>query len=285
MRKRRTAVFLFFLLALGLTLLFCKLTEKKTCIDVPILTEKEQAQLGRYEKKDLSWDLRYNGQRAAVDVHHSTVYIAQDIQKGTKPEELLGSLQIISPSVRLSFAPDEAFEDLAMAVETGHAFKLNAEYGSDKYTQYDLIFTTLPVLRIDGDAIAKNEKGKDICDGEMCLWTPKDPETGRYSVKKSDALWHVRGGFSATLFKTPFKLNLKDKNGENRDLSLVGLGAEDDWILNPMNLDDTKLKEKLFMGLWNRRVETVSWKNVPGRICGSGDQPGILGPFPAAAPD
>ena len=115
------------------------------------------------------------------------------------------------------------------------------------------------MLRIDGEAIAKNEKGKDICDGEICLWTPADPDTGRYSVKKSDAQWHVRGGFSATLLKTPFKVDLKDKNGENKSESLAGLGADDDWILNPMNLDDTKLKEKLFMGLWNRRAEQVDW--------------------------
>lgn len=259
MRKRRTAVFLFFLLALGLTLLFCKQTERNACLDVPILSEAEQAQLGRYVEKDLSWELQYNGQRAAVDLPTSTVYIAQNIQPGTKPEELLGSLRTASPSIRLSFGPDEAFEDLAAAVEAGHRFKLNAQYGTDKYTQYDVVFTTLPVLRIDGEAIAKNEKGKDICDGDMCLWNPGDPETGRYSVQKSRLQWHVRGGWSATLLKTPFKLDLKDKNGENKNLSLAGLGADDDWILNPMNLDDTKLKEKLFMGLWNRRAEAVSW--------------------------
>ena len=166
MRKRRTAVFLFFLLALGLTLLFCKQTERNACLDVPILSEAEQAQLGRYVEKDLSWELQYNGQRAAVDLPTSTVYIAQSIQPGTKPEELLGSLRTASPSIRLSFGPDEAFEDLAAAVEAGHRFKLNAQYGTDKYTQYDVVFTTLPVLRIDGEAIAKNEKGKDICDGE-----------------------------------------------------------------------------------------------------------------------
>lgn len=259
MRKRRTAVFLFFLLALGLALLYFRLTEERTCMDVPILSEKQQAELGRYAQRDFSWDLQYNGQRAAVELHTSTVFISQDIRQGTKPEELLGSLRCSSPSLRLSFAPDAAFENLAEAVESGHPFKLNVEYGSDKYTQYDLVFTTLPVLRIDGEAIAKNEKGKDICEGEMCLWTPNDPETGRYSVKESRLQWHVRGGWSATLLKTPFKLDLKDKNGENKNLSLAGLGADDDWILNPMNLDDTKLKEKLFMELWNRRADEVSW--------------------------
>lgn len=257
-RKRRIAVFLIFLLALGGVLLFCRATETRSCMGVPILSEQEQAELGRYVKTDLSWDLRCNGQRAAVDLPSSTIYISQNIQPGTKAEDLLGSLQA-SPSVGLSFAPDEAFEDLASAVAQGHVFRLNARYGSDKYMQYDLVFTPLPVLRIDGESIGKNEKGKDICDGEICLWMGNDPETGRYSVKTSDALWNVRGGFSATLVKTPFKVSLKKNSGDNRNLSLAGLGEDDDWILNPMNLDDTKLKEKLFMGLWNQRAEQVDW--------------------------
>lgn len=258
-RKRRIAVFLFFLLTLGAVLLFCKQTERATCIDVPLLSEREQADLGEYEYYDASRVLQYNGQRVAVDWSTSTVYIAQDIQKGTKAEGLSGSLRSLSPSLRLSFAPDEAFEDLAAAVENGHVFKLNVVHGSNKYMQYDVVFTTLPVLRIDGEVIGKNEKNKDICKGEMCLWTPRDPDTNSYSVKTSNLQWHVRGGWSATLLKTPFKLDLKKKSGTNHNVSMVGLGADDDWILNPMNLDDTKLKEKLFMGLWNQRADQVDW--------------------------
>lgn len=258
-RKRRGAVFLFFLLAFGAMLFFSKMTEETTCMGVPFLSEKQQAELGEYVYQDFSRELQYNGQRAAVDLTTSTVYIAQDIQQGTKAEDLLGSLRTFSPSLRLSFAPDEASDDLAAAVESGHIFKLNVAYGSHKYMQYNLVFTTLPVLRIDGEVIGKNEKGKDICQGQMCLWTPMDPDTNTYSVKTSNLQWHVRGGWSSTLLKTPFKLDLKKKTGTNQNVSMVGLGADDDWILNPMNLDDTKLKEKLFMGLWNQRAEQVDW--------------------------
>ena len=258
-RKRRAAVFLFFLLALGALLLFSRQTEKETYMGVEILTEEEQAQLGAYVYQDLSWDLQYNGQRAAVDLDSDTVYIAQDIREGTKPEDLQGTLSTLGPALRLSFAPDEAFKDLASAVAAGHTFKLNVSYAAGKYMQYDLVFTTLPVLRLEGEVIGKNEKGKDICQGTMCLWTPWDPDVNSYSVKTSNLQWHVRGGFSATLLKTPFKLDLKKKTGTGKNLSLAGLGADDDWILNPMNLDDTKLKEKLFMGLWNQRADQVSW--------------------------
>ena len=258
-RKRRMAVFLFFLLALGAVLLFSRITERETCMGVPFLSEEEQAELGEYVYYDVSRVLQYNGQKAAIDWSTSTVYISQNIQKGTKAEDLVGTLRLTSPSLRMSFAPDDAFEDLAAAVESGHVFKLNIAHGSNKYMQYDLVFTTLPVLRLNGEVIGKNEKNKDICMGDMCLWTPMDPDTNSYSVKTSNAQWHVRGGWSATLLKTPFKLDLQKKTGTGKNVSMLGLGADDDWILNPMNADDTKLKEKLFSDLWNRRADQVDW--------------------------
>ena len=264
-RKWRGAVFLFFLLGLLSMLFLCRTAEKQRCLDVKILTEQEQAELGIYEHQDLSWGLLYNGHPAAVDLPSSTVYISQEITGKTTPENLLGHLETSSSSLQLSFAPDEAFENLAAAVSSGHVFKLNVKYEDQKYTQYDLVFTTLPVLRIEGEVIGKTEKGKDLCQGTLCLWTPLDPDTGRYSVKVSDTLWNVRGGWSASLDKTPFKVSLKDSAGENRNLSFVGLGADDDWILNPMNLDDTKLKEKLFSGLWNQRAAQVDWNEKMSR--------------------
>ena len=258
-RKRRGAVFLFFLLLLGAVLVFSILTEEETCLGVPILTEEEQAELDTYVYQDLSQILLYNGQRSAVDLTTSTVYIPQDIQEGTTLDDLRGTLRLTSPSLQLAFAPDEAFSDLAAAVAKGHKFKLNVLFNTHKYMEYDLVFTTLPVLRLDGDVVGINSKGKDVCQGDMCFWDPSDPEINSYSVKTSAAKWHVRGGWSANLLKTPFKMELKKKAGTNKNLSLAGLGADDDWILNPMNLDDTKLKEKLFMGLWNQRADQVNW--------------------------
>lgn len=264
-RKRRIGAFLFSLLAFGFFLLFLRQTEKASCLDVEILTWQEQEALGTYAYRDVGRELLYNGQPAAVDVDTSTVYIPQDIHLGTATADLLGSLQTGDPSLQLSFAPDEAFEDLAAAVQQGHEFALNVELDSGTYMQYNVVFTTLPVLRIEGAYSHENEQFRAVYAGRMCLWNPMDPDTGRYSVKTGNLEWHIRGGWSSRMEKTPFKLNLKKKNGTNQNLSLVGLGADDDWILNPMNLDDTKLKEKLFIDLWNRRAGQVDWNEPMSR--------------------
>jgi len=260
-KKIRLAAFLAFLLLFALGLGFCLYLDGRVCMGVRILTEKQQADIQEYIYLDLSCALVYNDQPAAVDVDASTIYIPQNIQPGTEIKDLQGKLNIADSGYQLSFAPDEAFSDLASAVAEGHAFKLNIMDNVYRCMQYRVVFTTLPVLRMDGAVTHQNEAGRDVMDGTLCLWTPEDPDTGRYSVKSSHVQWHVRGYTAATLDKLSWKLTLKKENGDNRNLSFGGLGADDDWILNAMRFDDTKLKEKLFMDLWNTRADAVCWND------------------------
>ena len=37
------------------------------------------------------------------------------------------------------------------------------------------------------------------------------------------------------------------------------MGSDDDWILNPMSLDDFKVKENLLMTLWNELAQENDW--------------------------
>jgi len=258
---RRFAFFLSLLLLMTIMTLFL-LDKKQRCLEVEILSGQEDAWFQEYVYKDYSNYLLYNGQRAPVDVQTSTIYIAQDIEPGTKASDLLGSLKIVSSRHRLIFAPDKAFRNLAEAVTGNHEFRLYVIDHSGEYMEYNVVFTTLPVLRIGGEFFDYDQKGREINRGDLCLWTPDDPDSGRYSVKESDVHWHIRGGSSANQEKTPWRLSLKKKDGTNKNLSMVGMGSDDDWFLNPMILDDTKLKEQLFIQLWNRRADQTDW-NVP----------------------
>jgi hypothetical protein len=125
--------------------------------------------------------------------------------------------------------------------------------------KYNVIFTTLPVLRLDGVVIGQDEEQQDLLEGNLCLWTPEDPETERYSAKSSTVQWNLRGYSSLLRKKKSWKLSLKDEAGLNNDLNFLGLGKDDDWILNAMATDDTNLKEKLFMDLWNDWTVQNPW--------------------------
>ena len=261
-RKLRRFAFFLSLLLFVMVMTALLLDKKQRCLDVEIFSGQEDAWLGEYEYRDYSGSLFYNGQKVPVDVQTSTIYIAQDIGPDTKAEDLLGSLKISSSRHWLVFAWDEAFDNLSKAVADNHCFRLYVTDHSGEYMAYNVVFTTLPVLRIDGEFFNYDPKGREVNRGELCLWTPNDPDSGRYSVKESDVHWHIRGGSSANQPKTPWRLSLKKKDGTNKNMLMVGLGSDDDWFLNPMSFDDTKLKEQLFIQLWNRRAEQADW-NVP----------------------
>ena len=87
-RKRRAVVFLMFLLLFAAFVTLTMLDQRQRCLEVEILTQQEPDWLQEYQYRDYSGYLLYNGQKAPIDTETSTIYIAQDIRQGTKPEEL-----------------------------------------------------------------------------------------------------------------------------------------------------------------------------------------------------
>lgn len=258
-RTCRIALFLALLLVFAAALGLCLYEDTQVCMGVKILTEKNQSKIQEYVDLDLSWALMYNDQPAAVDVDTATIYIPQNIQSGTRAKDLSGKLAVTGSGYYLSFVPDEAFSDLASAVREGHTFKLNVVDNVYRCMQYHVVFTTLPVLRLDGVVTGQDEEQQDLLEGDLCLWTPEDPETERYSAKSSSVQWHLRGYSSLFRNKKSWKLSLKDEAGLNKDLNFLGLGKDDDWILNAMASDDTNLKEKIFIDLWNDWAVQNPW--------------------------
>lgn len=258
-RKLRKILFPVLLVVLILVVGMLFQNERMTCMGIRILSEKESAQYTEYGYQNF-WDyLFFNGEKAALDADTSTLYICQDIRQDTKNWQLDGELTITLSNHRLYFLYDEGFQNMSAAVAQGHPFQLVITDGSRTHMQYNVVFTTLPVLRLEGDFSHMNENDREVAAGQMCLWDPYDPELGRYSVKTSQLQWHMRGGSSILQDKKSWKLSTKTETGANRNISLLGLGEDDDWILNAMSLDDTKLKEKLIMDLWNDLAANSSW--------------------------
>ena len=219
-RKFRRFAFFLCLLLLIAALVLSMRDKKQRCLEVEILSEQTPSWLQKYEYRDYSGYLLYNGQKAPVDAETATIYLALDIGPETGVEDLPGSLKLSSSRHRIVFAPDDAFENLAEAVAQGHCFRLYVTDHSGQYMEYNVVFTTLPVLRVDGEFFDYDQKGREVNQGSLCLWTPMDPDSGHYSVKESNVHWHVRGGSSAGQPKTPWRLSLKKKTGTNKNISI-----------------------------------------------------------------
>jgi len=255
---RKAALAVFVLLFCTAYIYVCS-QERKECMGVPVLESTTEYTI--YEYTDFSDSISHYGKKAAIDTATDTIYISQSFDGSTDYVDFAGGLNLDSATHRMYFAPDSAFSDMDRAAAEGHPFRLIISDGSCKYMEYSVIFTSLPVISINGDFSylreSEEEGGKptEIFAGDITVWTPYDPEVMAYTAKDSPLEWHVRGHSAAVHAKKPWKLALKDSKGENSDLNFFGLGADDDWIMNAIAYDHTRVREKVFIGLWNEMAK------------------------------
>ena len=223
--------------------------ERSHCMGIELLDEKDVVRYKQVGNFDMS-NLTFNGQKVAYDKSRSTVYISQSPDKLDAYYTLEGQLQWNDPDSQMWFVKDQNLNNIASSVKKNEPLQLYISNGK-VHQLINVVITTLPVISIDGEMDHKNEDDRYVYVGQMCMWTGKDPATGISSTKTSNLEWHLRGNYTAGEPKKPWKLSLKDENGENNDMEFLGLGADDDWILNCLTMDDTKIKERLFMDYWN----------------------------------
>lgn len=63
---------------------------------------------------------------------------------------------------------------------------------------------------------------------------------------------NLRGNTSRRFPKQSYRVKIVDEQGNKRNLSIAGLRADDDWILNPMYSDTSKIREAISYWLWEQ---------------------------------
>lgn len=257
-KKVRWGFFLMSLLTLAALVIgsFWESANRKTCLGLPV--EATLRHDGAIAKQDLDCGelFLFNGERAAVDTQSRTIYISQYIGSSTTAGNLAGKLELTVPEWELYFLEDSGFQDLKQAVATGHPFSVVVDQGDANHV-YQVVFTTLPLLRLDGSTPGDSES----LYGTLCLWND-----GEELPSVSNVEFHRRGSSAKDHPKPSWKLSLKDGNWKKTNLSLLGLGSDNDWILNGMVFDDTKLREKFLTDLWNQIADGTDW-NYPMASC------------------
>lgn len=225
-------------------------TRQQMCLGVPVLTEEEFAPLEERLGSSYIYEILYNGEPAPMDEWEDVIYISQPIGEDTAHPDFSGTLECTNPKVSLCFAPDRSFENMDWAVSRNHEFKLLAVHeDKEGIFVFKVVFTPLPVVCLSGEE-KRDAANVPYNGGVMRFWDPGEGEARPHSLITSDLTWKVRGATSASMSKKPWKLSLKDARGEPDNVDLLGLGSDDDWILNPMNLDDLMIRESVGMDLW-----------------------------------
>lgn len=119
-------------------------------------------------------------------------------------------------------------------------------YSSDEYKEYELVFTTLPILCFD----TKNNEQitEEDIDGNLYLFDNR--ENIKRREIESNALFHIRGSSSKQFDKKPYKISLISNQNEKNKIELLGLRYSDEYILNAMYTDKEKIREVFSSNLW-----------------------------------
>ena len=216
-------------------------------------TKKQQFREDDFIASDLAW----KGVAPACDEASSSVYIPCDVQEmtsgagksGEDPvflKETLKELRPVRSESSIYVCSDWEAGGLSRAVKQGRRFDAFLVSG-DSAEMFYIILTGLPVLCVEKT------------DSEEIVY--KEEHRGRFRyipLSASDdaaeylCRFHVRGNVSAGFSKKPYKISLVDSAGEKKKASFCGLRRDDDWILNPLFTDETRVREMTAYALWDK---------------------------------
>lgn len=226
-------------------------SDSKRCMGIPIISE-EQFQSIALNKENLDNMVRFEGALAAYDQESRQLYIPCVTDFDVEIHQLKGKLQSAYQNYSLYFLDEVAFENIAKAIEEGHQFTLMAVDFAGNYMIYHVVFTTLPVVEICGQFKDMDEREREVYSGEIKVWGFDDFDEKNISFQRNRLEWNIRGNSALYFPKKSYRVSLKDSNGAPENASFLGLENDDDYILNPMWMDDLKVREKLVTTMWNQ---------------------------------
>ncbi len=188
-------------------------------------------------------ELAFSGEQLPYDQCSSTFYLPLDME--TEAWES-GELTSLASDVTLLFEEDFTETDKQTAIRNGTEFRFYAVRG-DEYQECSLVATGLPVISIETEASSDTE----IFGGSVYFW---DNSTKIDWTSSSILEANIRGNTSRTYEKKGYKLYLKKQNQSGEIVedkkSLFGLRSDDEWLLNAMYSDSSKIRDKLSAEIW-----------------------------------
>lgn len=129
------------------------------------------------------------------------------------------------------------FADPAKAIEEGHLFQAML-VENNTYALFKVVFIGMPTIQLIYDEKQKSEENRVEYSGTIIVTDPL-----RKSVQESHCQFHVRGNVSQNYPKKNYRISLKDGEDNKINKELLGMRSDDDWILNALYSDKTRLRD------------------------------------------
>lgn len=183
--------------------------------------------------------ITYWNEAVCYDSASDTYYVSQTLDN----PEWEGELQV--PDYQIYILEDAMLEKKLLAIEAAHEFQVIAA-SKEGVATYKLVFSGMPTIRFDKVEEPENAEDEENY-GKITVF---DPGAEVEKVQTSYCTWHPRGNTALKYDKKGYKVNLYKEDWTSKKLSLLGLRDDNDWILNAMYTDSSKVREKLAMDIW-----------------------------------
>jgi hypothetical protein len=204
---------------------------------------------------EMDFALSFDGVELPYSAEEKTFYLPVDMEQTQwESGELSGVFYDAAEQedkgqqATLLFEEDYQDTDKQEAIAAGTGFSFLA-LTNDGYGEYRLVFTGLPMITFTpSDYLA--EDGSQM----FCLRLYDTDHTGEW-VTECYTQARLRGNTSLTYDKKSLRLYLKtlqeDGTFQKCKENLLGLREDDDWILNALYADSTRIRDQLCVELWN----------------------------------
>lgn len=234
------------LLLIGSYFLINQLQKSSFTVFNTVSSEKiKSLQYSLEEKDELEFTaLLCNEIRVPFDESENTFYVPLDMEKDSwEKMEFVSGQQEYS----VLFSEDVTLYNKQEVIAEGKKFVLTV-YDQTSWANYYVVFSGLPIIDL---ATHEGFYSEEIT-GNVIFY---DVDFTLNGTQQSEYNAHIRGNTSRMFPKKGYKLNLtyeiEDGVSEGNKLSLFGLRKDDDWMLHALYNDDTKIRDRLSMEVWN----------------------------------
>ena len=159
---------------------------------------------------------------------------------------------VLESEMKVYWCEDPYWNNLDDAIEKGHVFEFVAA-DHKNITMGKMVFTGLPMLKLE--KLETLEEDYFYC--KVTVLDPFHNNSDRYEITHCYGYYDLRGKTSRIFPKKGWNLDLVDETGVPFQMEMMGLRRDDDWKLNALYSDATKIKEAVCMDLWNEIAETT----------------------------
>ena len=200
-----------------------------------------------------------NETRVPFDEHTNTFFVPLNMD-----EEQWEKVEFVSgqPEYQILFEEDVTDQSKQELIAENTKVKL-VVFDQQFWSEYYITFTGLPIIDL-----ATNEGfyAAEEITGTAVFY---DTDFTIHGAQQSQYNGHIRGNTSRMFPKKGYKINLirtnSDGIAELNKLSLFGMRNDDDWILHALYNDDTKIRDRLSMSVWDAMgAKTVSENSYYG---------------------